>query len=152
MEATIAPLPRAVMDYTAAFDLAAVCDYLGAFDLVAIAIWCEAREVGRVIRLAQKHGGDIPTSRPAWPGHKGPACCTSSIKNTAVGGLKHMGGRAVHGLRAGDGTAAAGAHQGGGHWQRPGGDRSAGLHRFPIAGLTIRQSQARAVLRKSRSK
>jgi hypothetical protein len=43
--------------------------------------WCEAREAGRIIWFAQKHGGDIPTSRPAWPGHKGPACCTSSIQD-----------------------------------------------------------------------
>ena len=34
-------------------------------------------------------------SRPAWPGHRGAACCTSSIKSTAAGGLNLETGRAI---------------------------------------------------------
>ena len=106
MEATIAPLPRAVMDYTAAFDLAAVCRQRdGRLRITSdpegaeTAWWCEAVKAGPVIRAARRHRSDIPVaaralgtaltdhatswraprlrlpgSRPAWRGHKGPAC------------------------------------------------------------------------------
>jgi hypothetical protein len=53
MDATIAPLPRAVIDYIAAFDLAAVCRYRdGRIAVarnpagVAAAWWCEAVKAG----------------------------------------------------------------------------------------------------------
>src|SRR6516162_2868905 len=62
-------------------------------------------------------------SKPAWPGLKKPACCTSSIKSTAGSGLSATERRAVYGLRPGDGAAAAYNRQGGGDRQRAGGDR-----------------------------
>jgi hypothetical protein len=66
MGATIAPLPRAVMDYIAAFNLAAVCRYRdGRLGVTrnsagaAAAWWCEAVKAGPVIR----QGGTAATSR-----------------------------------------------------------------------------------------
>jgi hypothetical protein len=51
------------------FDLAAVCRYLdGRIAVVRnpadadAAWWCEARDAGRVIRLARKHSSDIPAA------------------------------------------------------------------------------------------
>jgi hypothetical protein len=72
MDATKAPLPRAVMDYIAAFDLAAVCQYrdgrLGVILNPAGAVaawWCEAVKARPVIREAGRHSGDIPAAARA---------------------------------------------------------------------------------------
>jgi hypothetical protein len=72
MDATIAPLPRAVMDYIAAFNLAAVCRYRDGRLGVArnpkcaeAAWWCEAFKAGPVIREAGRHSGDIPAAARA---------------------------------------------------------------------------------------
>ena len=72
MEATIAPLPRAVMDYTAAFDLAAVCRQRdGRLRITSdpegaeTAWWCEAVKAGPVIRAARRHRSDIPVAARA---------------------------------------------------------------------------------------
>jgi hypothetical protein len=69
MGAIITPLPRAVMDYIRAFDLAAVCQYRDGRLAVArdpagaaAAWWCEAAKTGPVIRAARLHGGDIPAA------------------------------------------------------------------------------------------
>jgi hypothetical protein len=69
MDSTIAPLPRAVTDYIAAFDLAAMCRYadgrLGVTRNPAgasAAWWCEAVKAGPVIRAARRHSGDIPAA------------------------------------------------------------------------------------------
>jgi hypothetical protein len=65
----IEPLPRVLRDYIAAFDLAAVCRYPDGRIAVArnpagaaAAWWCVAHDAGRVIRLARKHGCDIPAA------------------------------------------------------------------------------------------
>jgi hypothetical protein len=72
MDPTISPLPRAVMDYIAAFDLAAVCRYRdGRLDVTrkpagaAAAWWCETVKAGPVIRAARRHSGDIPAAARA---------------------------------------------------------------------------------------
>jgi hypothetical protein len=72
MDATIAPLPRAAMDYIAAFDLAAVCqDRDGRLGVIrnpagaAAAWWCEAVKARPVIREARRHDGDIPAAARA---------------------------------------------------------------------------------------
>jgi hypothetical protein len=116
MDATTAPLPRAVIEYIAAFDLAALCRYpdgrLRATrdpEGAEAAWWCETVKAELVIRAA----GSCPRARrrPHRPGHgsgarlgrarpdrgryglgrKDRACCTSSIKSTAAGGLKRKG-------------------------------------------------------------
>jgi hypothetical protein len=73
MDATIAPLPRAVICYMAAFDLAAVCRYrdgrLGVMrnrSGAAAAWWCEAVKARPVIREARRHSGDIPAAAHAF--------------------------------------------------------------------------------------
>jgi hypothetical protein len=65
MDATIAPLPRAVMDYIVAFDLVAVCRYRdGRLGVTrnppgaAAAWWCEAAKARPVIRAARRHTGE----------------------------------------------------------------------------------------------
>jgi hypothetical protein len=69
MDATIAPLPRAVIDYIAAFNLAAVCRYgdgrLGVTRNpagAAAAWWCDTVSARPLIRGARRHGGDIPAA------------------------------------------------------------------------------------------
>jgi hypothetical protein len=72
MDATITPLPRPVMDYIAAFDLAAVCRYPDGRTAVArnpagaqAAWWCETVKARPVIREARRHSGDIPAAARA---------------------------------------------------------------------------------------
>jgi hypothetical protein len=69
MDATIAPLPRAVMDYIAEFDLAAMCRYRdGRFratrdpEGAETAWWCETVKARPVTREARRHSGDIPAA------------------------------------------------------------------------------------------
>jgi hypothetical protein len=72
MDSTIAPLPRAVIDYIAAFNLAAVCRY-GDGRLrttrdpedAEAAWWCEALKARPLIRAARRRGGDIPAGARA---------------------------------------------------------------------------------------
>jgi hypothetical protein len=72
MDAIIAPLPRAVADYIAAFDLAAACRYRdGRLGVTRnpkgaeAAWWCEAGKAGPVIRAARRHSGDITAAARA---------------------------------------------------------------------------------------
>jgi hypothetical protein len=69
---SIEPLPPAERDFLRAFDLTALMvgsdggiharrDPTGA----AAAWWCEAREAGRVVRLARKLAGDVPSAAQA---------------------------------------------------------------------------------------
>jgi hypothetical protein len=72
MDATIAPLSRAVIKYMAAFQLAAVCRYRDGRlratrdpEGAEVAWWCEAVKARAVLRLARKGGGDIPAAARA---------------------------------------------------------------------------------------
>jgi hypothetical protein len=72
MDATIAPLSRAVIQYIAAFDLAAVCRRPDGRIAVArnpagaaAAWWCDVVKARAVLRPARKGGGDIPAAARA---------------------------------------------------------------------------------------
>jgi hypothetical protein len=67
---TIAPVPRAVAQYIAGFDLRAICRYRdGRLGVTrdpggcAAAWWCEARHAGKLLRAA--HDGDVAKAAAA---------------------------------------------------------------------------------------